>query len=118
MQEAGQRPNQEVESVVDNLGLRDMYVEYDWHENSPNPKVLKSARSWLIDQVKESPNDDWQELPANNYADLKGEQQLVFLQVMAHFKKIKESNGVDTPPLHINVDGTAGTGKFGLSLRL
>ncbi len=51
-------------------------------------------------------------------ADLKGEQQLVFLQVMAHFKKIKESNGVDTPPLHINVDGTAGTGKFGLSLRL
>jgi hypothetical protein len=58
---AGQRPNQEVESVVDNLGLRDMYVEYDWHENSPNPKVLKSARSWLIDQVKESPNDDWQE---------------------------------------------------------
>ncbi len=58
-------------------------------------------------------------LPANNYADLKGEQQLVFLQVMAHFKKIKESNGVDTaPPLHINVDGTAGTGKFGLSLRL
>jgi len=45
-----------VESVVDNLGLRDMDVEYDWHENSPNPKVLKSARSWLIDQVKESPN--------------------------------------------------------------
>jgi hypothetical protein len=38
---------------------------------------------------------------------------------MAYFKKIKESNGVDTPsPLHINVDGTAGTGKFGLSLRL
>ncbi len=104
--------------MVDNLGLRDMDVEYDWHENSPNPKVLKSARSWLIDQVKESPNDDWQELPAN-YADLKGEQQLVFFQVMAHFKKIKESNGVDTPPpLHINVDGTAGTGKFGLSLRL
>ena len=50
MREAEQRPNQEVESVVDNLGLRDMYVEYDWHENSPNPKVLKSARSWLIDQ--------------------------------------------------------------------
>jgi len=50
---------------------------------------------------------------------LKGEKQLVFLQVMAYFKKIKESNGVDTPPpLHINVDGTAGTGKFGLSLRL
>jgi len=86
--------------VVDNLGLRDMYVEYDWHENSPNPKVLKSARSWFIDQVKESPNDDWQELPANNYADLKGEQQLVFLQVMTYFKKKLKSQMELTLLLH------------------
>jgi DNA replication protein DnaC len=56
-------------------------------------------------------NDDLQELPETDYQMLKGTQQKVFLQVMAYFHKLK-SYPLDKPnPLHINVLGTAGTGK-------
>lgn len=36
---------------------------------------------------------------------------MVFLQVMAYFKKLKLSDGQKPLTLRINVDGTAGTGK-------
>jgi hypothetical protein len=64
-----------------------------------------------LQQVKESPNDDVQELPDVHYSQLKGEQRKVFLQVMAYFKKIRSNKLPKPPPLHIIIDGTAGTGK-------
>lgn len=112
MQEAGRCPEQAVESNLGNLGSRDMDLEYDWLANSPNQEIITAASQWLSNQVKESPNDDVQVLPEAHYSQLKGEQRLVFLQVMAYFKKLQANDGSPKPPpLHINVDGTAGTGK-------
>ena len=43
---------------------------------------------------------------------LKGQQRVVFLQVMAYFHKLKQNDGgPEPPPFRINIDGTAGTGK-------
>lgn len=98
--------------MLDNLGKRDLDLEYDWHANPPSPQTLQAASVWLNDNVKESPNDAIQFLPEVDYRNLKGEQRLVFLQVMAYFKKLKEDQLHNHPPtLRINVDGTAGTGK-------
>lgn len=62
--------------------------------------------------MKESSNEDIQILSDVDYVNLKAEQHQVFLQVVAYFKKIKYSPVYQWPePFHINVDGTAGTGK-------
>jgi hypothetical protein len=112
MQEAARHPNQRVESDLGNLGKRDIDLEYDWLANSPDQGQITLASKWLADQIKESPNDDVQVLPNNvDYQLLKGEQRKVFLQVMAYFKKLKSGGVNKPPPLRINVDGTAGTGK-------
>ncbi|KAG6824709.1 hypothetical protein H0H93_001629, partial [Arthromyces matolae] len=112
MQEAARLPHQAVESSLPNLGLRDMDIEYDWHHNAPSADIIHEASRWLAGQVKESPNDDVQVLPEVDYANLKAEQRDVFLQVMAYFKKMNVDDGtLKPPPLRINVDGTAGTGK-------
>ena len=97
---------------MDNLGLHDLEEDYDWIGNSSNDlEVLTSATKWITDQVKESPNDDVQALPDVHFSHLKREQRKVFLQVMAYFKKIRSNDTPKPPPLRINIDGTAGTGK-------
>jgi hypothetical protein len=112
MQEAGRAPHESVESNLGNLGKRDMDLEYNWIENSPDQATVKAAASWLEDLVKESPNDEIQALPDHDYRKLKGKQREVFLQVMAYFKRINSDHpGPKPPPLRINIDGTAGTGK-------
>ena len=64
-----------------------------------------------MNTIKESPNDDVQNLPDVDYRQLKGQQRNVFLQVMAYFKKIR-AGGPNKPDLiHIKIDGTAGKGK-------
>ncbi|KAJ6603024.1 hypothetical protein B0H10DRAFT_1957940 [Mycena sp. CBHHK59/15] len=80
--------------------------------NSYQPATVKSSSTWIEDQVKESPNDEIQALPDHDYTQSKGEQRDVFLQVMACFKQINSNDpGPKPPPLRINIDGTAGTGK-------
>ncbi|KAG6898629.1 hypothetical protein C0993_005520, partial [Termitomyces sp. T159_Od127] len=112
MREAARLPDQAVESNLPNLGLRDMDLEHDSHEGAPSYEIIQEASQWLTSQIKESCNDDVQILPEVDYANLKAEQQSVFLQVMAYFKKLHALNGDPKPaPLRINVDGTAGTGK-------
>jgi hypothetical protein len=112
MQEAGRAPHESVQSNLGNLGKRDMDLEYDWIANSPDQGTVKSAASWLAELVKESPNDEIQALPKHDYKKLKGEQREVFLQVMAYFKRMNsDAPGPKPPPLRINIDGTAGTGK-------
>ncbi|KAJ7440710.1 hypothetical protein B0H11DRAFT_2252723 [Mycena galericulata] len=114
MQEAGRAPDESVQLNLENLGKRDMDLEYDWVAHSADQATVKAASSWLSDQVKEPPNDEIQTLPENNYKSLKGEQHEVFLQVMAYFKRMDadELLGPKPPPLRINVDGTAGTKIF------
>lgn len=93
------------------MGGRDIDLAYDWIENSPAQAQIDAAARWLSDQIKESPNDDVQTLPDVDYRSLKGQQRDVFLQVMAYFKKLKANDDDKPPPIRINVDGTAGTGK-------
>ena len=112
MREAGRQPDQPVQSNLDNLGGRDMDIEYDWLANNPSQEVVTEASNWLSKQTKESPSDDMQILPPADWRWLKGEQRQVFLQVMAYFKKLHTSNNRPVlGPLQIHVDGTAGTGK-------
>ncbi len=89
MEEAGRRPNQPVELDFKNLGGRDIDLQYDWIEKSPDQTLVSTAAKWLAEKTKESPNDGIQELPEVDYHMLKGEQQNVFLQVMAYLKKIE-----------------------------
>ncbi|KAG6901326.1 hypothetical protein C0995_013584 [Termitomyces sp. Mi166 len=112
MREAAHLPNQTVEYNLLNLTLCDMDIDYNWHEGTPSVEIIQEASQWLAGQVKESPNDDIQILSEVDYANLKAEQQDVFFQVMAYFKKLHAHDGDPKPsPLQINVDGTAGTEK-------
>ena len=111
MQEAGRRPNQAVEMDFGNLGARDIDLAYDWIAHSPAQAQIDAATKWLADTIKESPNDDAQNLPEVDYRQLKGQQRNVFLQVIAYFKKIRAGGPHKPDPIRINVDGTAGTGK-------
>ena len=93
------------------LGSRSI-DHFDWVGNSPGHQACHDASRWLSDQIKQSPNDDAQELPSNvDWRTLKGHQRKVFLQVIAYMKFIKDNPGRRPAPLCINVDGTAGTGK-------
>ena len=93
------------------MGGRDIDLQYDWIEKSPDQSLVSTAANWLAEKIKESPNDGIQELPEVGYHKLKGEQRNVFLQVIAYLKKLKTGE-IDQPEtLRLNVDGTAGTGK-------
>ena len=111
MEEAGRRPNQSIEVDFKKLAARDLDLQYDWVEKSPDQGLVTTAAKWLAEKTKESPNDGIQELLEVDYCELKGEQQNVFLQVMAYFKKLKSGDQDLPETLRINVDGTAGTGK-------
>ena len=111
MQEAGRHPNQPVEMDFKNREGRDLDLQYNWIENSPDQNLVTTATKWLVDKIKESPNDGVQELPEVDYRKLKGEQRNVFLQVMAYFKKMKSGDQNLPDTFWLNVDGTAGTGK-------
>jgi len=89
-----------------------MDTQYNWILNSPQQEIVTLASKWLETATKEAPNDEIQVLPDVDYSQLKNEQQAVFLQVMAYFKKLMANDGSPKPdPICINVDGTAGTGK-------
>jgi ATP-dependent DNA helicase PIF1 len=112
MHEAARHPGQAVEVQISDLGNRELDTTYDWIGNSPELGSIVDASQWLEDQVKQSPNDNAQELPIVDYRLLKGQQRLIFLQVMAYFKKLLTEDGGPKPePFRINIDGTAGTGK-------
>jgi hypothetical protein len=75
MQEAGRAPNESVHSNLNNLGNRDMDTQYDWNKNSPPDQIIINlASSWIADHVKESPNDEIQTMPDNDWRKLEGEQ--------------------------------------------
>ena len=111
MLEAARHPNQGEEPMDIVLGTHDIDIQYNWLGNSPAVQIVDAATTWLTDHVKESPNDDLQMLPDVDYSLLKGEQCMVFLQVMAYFKRLRTNPEAVGEPLRINIDGMAGTGK-------
>ena len=74
MEEAGRRPNQSVEMDFGNLGGRDLDLQYDWIENSPDQALVSTAAKWLSEKTKESPNDSIQDLPEVDWRKLKCDQ--------------------------------------------
>jgi hypothetical protein len=86
-------------------------LQHDWSTNIPQDALL-AMQAWLAEQRRASSGADSMDVPHVDHHDLQGAQRDVFLQVMAWYHK-KLSPGPDgpPPPLRINIDGTAGTGK-------
>lgn len=68
-------------------------------------------QAWLPQQIREQGGVGMVDLPDVDYRTLSGPQQLVFLQTMAWYKALADPELPSPPPLRINIDGTAGTGK-------
>jgi ATP-dependent DNA helicase PIF1 len=110
MVEAGWAPNAPVQAFS-NLGLREV-DEYDWHLNDyGSEEDFRIAYHWLKDQKREHGNQPAALTGHVDWRLLSGKQQLVFLEVIAHYKACLHPFLPNPPPLRINVDGTAGTGK-------
>jgi len=82
-----------------NLDGRDLDLQYDWIENSPDQALVSTAARWLSEKTKESPNDSIQELPEVDWRKLKGKQQNLFLQVTAYCKKLETGDDDQPAPL-------------------
>lgn len=103
-------PNAQPPRNRDRLGRRDIDVEHNWHASYQlyGPDNTRTSSSYIEDQKRLTTvtNDN---VPDVNISDLVGSQRRVFLKVMSHYRAILE-NG-NPPPLRLNIDGTAGTGK-------
>jgi ATP-dependent DNA helicase PIF1 len=108
MLESARRPNQPLLAAISNLGSRDI-DSFNWAVNDLSPDVLKSATSWLSDQKTASGAHLMAEGVEVAWQGLQGSQRDIFLAVVAHFRATL--SGLRPPPLRLNVDGTAGTGK-------
>jgi ATP-dependent DNA helicase PIF1 len=110
MVEAGRAPNAPLQAFS-NLGSRDV-DEYDWHLNDFGlEEDFCIAFHWIRDQKRENGNQPAALTGHVDWRLLSGKQQLVFLQVVAHYRAYLDPLLPNPPPLRINVDGTAGTGK-------
>jgi ATP-dependent DNA helicase PIF1 len=86
------------------LGKRDLDRDFDWHCNDTTFEDFRHRQSYqkrLIDNVDEIPDID--------VANLVDNQRRIFLRVVDHYRMTLA--GENPPPLRINIDGTAGTGK-------
>ena len=70
---------------------------------------VKTAESYTEEENKKETEILNEEIPDVDISKLVGNQQRIFLKVLSHYQQILA--GTDPPPLRINIDGTAGTGK-------
>ena len=113
MVEAGRAPNAPVGGDISRLGQRDIDEQHPWTQSDWTEEEVVIACDWMDTQkrlgvgpVNQPPRVDWQLL--------QDEQKEVFLQVVAWYKAtLGAERGRNNRPeaLHINIDGTAGTGK-------
>jgi len=82
-----------------------------WKFSRPPPDRIRLHHlSWRqLHRLHSLPACCIQELPEVDYHMLKGEQQNVFLQVMAYLKKLKTGENDQPETLQLNVDSTAST---------
>jgi ATP-dependent DNA helicase PIF1 len=89
------------------LGKRDLDRDFDWHLNYTTFEDLRHRESYLESQKRLIDNVD--EVPDVDIANLVDNQRRIFLRVVNHYHMTLA--GENPPPLRINIDGTAGTGK-------
>ena len=89
------------------LGKRDLDRDFDWHYNYTTFEDLRHRESYLESQKRLIDNMD--EIPDVDIANLVDNQRRIFLRVVDHYRMTLADE--NPPPLRINIDGTAGTGK-------
>ena len=82
-------------------------VAADWHHSFTTIDDLRSHEDYLEAQKRESEIVD--EDPNVDISSLVDNQRRIFLRVVEHYRQIL--NQEQPPPLRVNIDGTAGTGK-------
>jgi ATP-dependent DNA helicase PIF1 len=111
MLEAGRAPNAPLPLEFSRLGERDVDRDYDWHQNPMALDEIRRSQGWLREQKAAHGVDLTADLEEVDWRLLRGEQRILFLQVVAHYKATLDPRIPTPPPLYINIDGTAGTGK-------
>jgi len=76
---------------------------------------VKTAESYIDEQKRQTEVFD-EEIPDVDISKLVGNQRRIFLKVISHYQQILV--GTNPPPLTINIDGTARTGKSFLILAI
>ena len=89
------------------LGKRDIDRDFDWHHSYTTPEDLRHKESYL--ETQERLVDTTEEIPNVDISNLVYNQRRIFLRVVEHDRNTLA--GENPPPLRINIDGTAGTGK-------
>ena len=97
-------------STRSRLGQRDIDRDFDWKVsyNVYGADNVKAAESYIDEQKWQTEVFD-EEIPDVDISKLVGNQRRIFLKVISHYQQILA--GTNPPPLTINIDGTAGTGK-------
>jgi ATP-dependent DNA helicase PIF1 len=98
------------QSTRSRLGQRDIDKNFDWKAsyNVYGMDNVKTAESYIDEQKRQTEIFN-EEIPDVDITKLVGNQRRVFLKVLSHYQQILA--GTNPPPLTINIDGTAGTGK-------
>ena len=97
-------------STRSRLGQRDIDRDFNWKAsyNIYGADDVKAAESYIDEQKRQTEVFD-EEIPDVDISKLVGNQRRIFLKVISHYQQILA--GTNPPPLTINIDGTAGTGK-------
>ena len=69
---------------------------------------VKTAESYIYEQKRQTEIFN-EEIPDVDISKLVGNQRRIFLKILSHYQQLLR--GTNPPPLTINIDGTAGTGK-------
>ena len=97
-------------STHSRLGQRDIDRDFDWKAsyNVYGTDNIKIAENYIDEQKRQIEIFD-EEIPDVDISKLIGNQRRIFLKVISHYQQILPER--NPPPLTINIDGTAGTGK-------
>jgi ATP-dependent DNA helicase PIF1 len=82
--------------------------DFDGHHTDKPIEELRHSESYL--ETQKQLTDDTNEIPNVDIANLTDNQRRLFLRVVEHYRLIQA--GENPPPLQINIDGTARTGKL------
>jgi len=97
------------------LGRRPVDHHHNWSQSSLPIDVLRDAENFLKEAKTIEGGSSELEFAPVEYQKLKGNQRIVFIRVMAYFKALfmhlQDHINPKPDPLHINIDGSAGTGK-------
>jgi ATP-dependent DNA helicase PIF1 len=89
------------------LGKRNIDRDFNWHQRYTTIDDLRHCESYLETQKRQM--DIPEDIPDVDISNLVDNQRRIFVRIVNHFQRTLD--GQNPPPLRINIDGTAGTGK-------